>query len=60
MDNSHAMFEIYWRQKQQQVEAHYIENTSLHKDNQLEDEHADVCEEDPEERGKSSEAAFQR
>ena len=26
MENSHAMFEFYWRQKQQQAEAQYIEN----------------------------------
>ena len=50
MENSHVMVEFYWRQKQQQVEAHYIENTQLHEDNQLEEKHPDVCDEESEER----------
>ena len=39
MKNSHAMVGLHWRQKQQQAEARYIENTQLHEDNQLEKEH---------------------
>ena len=27
MENSHAMFEFCWWQKQKQAEVHYIENT---------------------------------
>ena len=30
MENSHAMVEFWWRQKRQQAEAHYIENSQLH------------------------------
>ena len=56
MGNSHAMFEIYWQQKQQQTKAHYIENTQLHKDNQLDEELAD----ESEERNEPSEASTQR
>ena len=47
------MFEFYWRQKQQEAEAHYIGNTQLHEDNQLEEEHPDVCDEASEERTES-------
>ena len=50
MENSHVMVEFYWRQKQQQVEAHHIENTQLHEDNQLEEKHPDLCDEESEER----------
>ena len=35
---------------QQQAEAHYIQNTQLRKDNQLEEEHPDICDEESEER----------
>ena len=53
MENSHAVLEFYWLQKQQQTEENrkYIENTQLHeehKTNQLEEEH--VCDEESEER----------
>ena len=49
MENSHAMFELWW-QKQQQAETQYIENI------QLEKEHPDLCDEESEER---SELFFQ-
>ena len=51
MENLHFMFEFYWWQKQQQAEAHYIENTQLNEGNQLEEEHPDLCNEASEERG---------
>ena len=44
------MFGFYWPQKQQQAEAHFIENTQLHEDNPLEEENPDVCDEESEER----------
>ena len=44
------MFEFCWWQKQKQAEVHYIENTQLHEDNWLEEEHPDVCDETSEER----------
>ena len=47
---SHVIFQFYWRQKQQQAEAHYIEYTQLHEDNQLEEKHPGVCDEELEER----------
>ena len=50
MENSLAMVEFYWRQKQQQAEAHYIENTQQHEDNQLEEKQSDVCDEESEEK----------
>ena len=50
MENSYAMFEFCWWQKQKQAEVHYIENTQLHEDNWLEEEHPDVCDETSEER----------
>ena len=50
LENSHAMFGFYWPQKQQQAEAHFIENTQLHEDNPLEEENPDVCDEESEER----------
>ena len=56
IQKSHDMFEFYWRQKQRQAEAHYIENTQLHEDNQLEEEYPDVCDEESEDR---SELYFQ-
>ena len=43
-------FEFYWWQKQQQAESHFIENTQLHDDNQLKEEHPDICNEESEER----------
>ena len=49
MENSHAIFEFYWRQKQHHAEARYIENTELHEDNHPEEEHHDVCDEESEE-----------
>ena len=35
MENSHAIFEFYWLQAQQQAEENrkYIENTQLHEEN---------------------------
>ena len=56
MGNLHFMFEFYWWQKQQQAEAHSIENTQLNEGNQLEEEHPDLCNEASEER---SECIFQ-
>ena len=53
MENSHAMFEVYQWQKQQQAEVHYREITQLHEDNQLQEEHPDVCDEESEERSGS-------
>ena len=46
-----TMFEFYWRQKQQQEEVHYVQNTELHEDNHIEEENLDLCNEDSE--GKS-------
>ena len=51
-----TMFEFYWRQKQQQDEVHYIQNTELHEDNHTEEENLDVCNEESEEK---SEPFFQ-
>ena len=50
MENLHFVFEFYWWQKQQQAEAHYIENAQLNEGNQLEEEHPDLCNEASEER----------
>ena len=50
MENSHAMLEIYWRQKQQQAKAHYTKNTQLYEDNQVKKKHPEVCDEESEER----------
>ena len=50
MESSHAMFEFYWWQIQQQTEVHNIENTQLHEGNQLKEEQPDVCNEEVEER----------
>ena len=50
MENSLAMVEFYWRQKQQQAEAHYIENTQQHEDNQLEEKQPNVYDEESEEK----------
>ena len=49
-ENSHVMFEFYWRQKQPQAEVNCIENTQLHEIKQLEEELPDVCDEESEER----------
>ena len=46
------MFEFYWRQKQQQDEVHYIQNTELHEGNHIEEENLDVCNEESEEKSK--------
>ena len=53
MENSHAIFEFYWLQAQQQAEENrkYIGNTQLHEEhetNQLKKEH--LCDEESEER----------
>ena len=50
VENSHAMLEIYWRQKQQQAKAHYTKNTQLYEDNQVKKKHPEVCDEESEER----------
>ena len=50
IEKSHVIFQFYWRQKQQQAEAHYIEYTQLYEDNQLEEKHPGVCDEELEER----------
>ena len=46
MENLYTMFESY---SQKFDEAHYIQNSQLHKDNQLEELHPDVCDEEFEE-----------
>ena len=46
MENLHAMFKFYWRQKQQQAAAQYTKNTLLHEDKKLEQEHPDICDEE--------------
>ena len=51
MENLHTMFELYWPQKLQQAETDHIEIPSWMKTtSQLEKEHPDPCDKEPEKR----------